>query len=163
MISKINKHTKQLVLFVILVLFSDFSVFAQENDTETINQFMNNWHLAATNANGKVFFKAMDKDAIYIGTDASERWTKKEFKKFAMPYFNKGKAWDFKTIERAIYFSDNKQLAWFNETLNTWMGVCRSSGVLKKYGKKWKIKHYHLSVTIPNEKIKDFIDLINAD
>jgi len=149
------------VTFICIMLLANFLSFSQANEKKAINKFMNNWHLAATNANGKAFFKAMDKDAIYIGTDASERWTKKEFKKFAMPYFKKGKAWDFKTIERAIYFSDNKKLAWFNETLNTWMGVCRASGVLKKHGGKWKIKHYHLSVTVPNKKIKEFIKLVN--
>ncbi|MBN1250501.1 MAG: nuclear transport factor 2 family protein [Bacteroidales bacterium] len=150
-------------LIVIIVLFLNITpiLLSQDSDIEVINEFMNNWHLAATQADGKSFFESMDKDAIYIGTDATERWTKKEFEDFAMPYFNKGKAWDFKTIERKVYFSDDKKYAWFNETLNTWMGVCRSSGVLKKHDNNWKIMHYHLSVTVPNNKVKDFIELIN--
>ncbi len=134
---------------------------AQNTETEKLNKLIDNWHLAATNANSNDFFSFMDDDCIYIGTDKTERWTKNEFVKFAKPYFDKGKAWDFKPIERAFYFSKNKKTAWFNETLNTWMGVCRSSGVLEKKGKTWKLKHYHLSVTVPNEKINEFIDLLN--
>jgi len=146
---------------ILLILFFNFSFLnAQNKETENLNKLMNEWHMAATNADGNAFFGFMDSDCIYIGTDALERWTKEEFVKFAKPYFDKGKAWDFKPIEREFYFSKNKKNAWFNETLNTWMGVCRSSGVLEKSKGKWKLKHYHLSVTVPNEKIKEFIELV---
>jgi hypothetical protein len=33
------------------------------------------------------------------------------------------------------------------------MGICRGSGVLKKSGDIWKIEHYVLSVTVPNDNI----------
>ncbi len=151
---------KQLTILTLLV-FTPLFIQAQNKEIEELNNLLNEWHLAATNANANGFFEFMHSDCIYIGTDETERWTKDEFVKFAKPYFDKGKAWDFKPIERAIYFSKNKKFAWFNETLSTWMGICRSSGVLEKYGKKWKLKHYHLSVTIQNEKIKEFIELIN--
>ena len=150
---------KQITILILSVLTFSF-LQAQNKETEKLNKLMNEWHLAATNANGDVFFGFMDTDCIYIGTDAKERWTKDEFVQFAKPYFEKGKAWDFKSIERKFYFSKNKKTAWFNETLNTWMGVCRSSGVLEKSSGNWKLKHYHLSVTVPNEKIKKFIELV---
>ena len=41
------------------------------------------------------------------------------------------------------------------------MGICRSSGVLEKKKGRWSLEHYHLSVTVPNEKIKDFIQLVS--
>ena len=143
---------KQTTILILSVLTFSF-LQAQNKETEKLNKLMNEWHLAATNADGSMFFGFMDSDCIYIGTDASERGTKDEFVQFAKPYFDKGKAWDFKSIERKFYFSKNKKTAWFNETLNTWMGVCRSSGVLEKSSGNWKLKHYHLSVTVPNEKI----------
>jgi len=127
-----------------------------------IDSLVDEWHLDAAQADTS-FFNFLDSNAIYIGTDASERWTKEEFKSFAMPYFKKGKAWDFKPIERKIYLSGDNYFAWFNETLNTWMGVCRSSGVLEKNNLgEWKLKHYHLSCTVPNDKVKQFIELINS-
>ncbi|MCF6241499.1 MAG: nuclear transport factor 2 family protein [Bacteroidales bacterium] len=152
------------ILFAVysLVLLSTIS-FAQNKDETVINFLVNNWHKAAAQANAHDFFGFMADDCIYIGTDETERWTKNEFVKFAKPYFDRGKAWDFEPIERQVYFSKNKKTAWFNETLNTWMGVCRSSGVLVKKKGKWKLKHYHLSVTVPNDKIKEFIRLLGVE
>jgi hypothetical protein len=40
------------------------------------------------------------------------------------------------------------------------MGVCRGSGILTMTPEGWKIEQYHLSVTVPNEAIKDFISLV---
>jgi hypothetical protein len=33
------------------------------------------------------------------------------------------------------------------------MKICRGSGVLVKVGKEWKIQHYVLSMTIPNDEV----------
>ncbi|MBT8294049.1 MAG: nuclear transport factor 2 family protein, partial [Eudoraea sp.] len=43
--------------------------------------------------------------------------------------------------------------AWFDELLDTRMEICRGSGVLSKENGKWRIKHYVLSITIPNEDV----------
>ena len=43
------------------------------------------------------------------------------------------------------------------------MGECRGSGVMIKTKDGWKLSHYHLSVTVPNEKIQGFIDLVNEN
>jgi hypothetical protein len=139
-----------------LLLFSIESL-AQKSE---IDSFIDAWHLAATQANEKAFFNAMDDESIYIGTDASERWTKAEFQKFAKPHFDKGKAWDFKAYDRDVHVATDGRYVWFSELLTTWMGVCRGSGILYKTPEGWKIKQYHLSVTVPNDIIKDFITLV---
>ena len=41
------------------------------------------------------------------------------------------------------------------------MGECRGSGVLKRINNEWKLVHYNLAVTIDNDKIKGFIDLVS--
>ncbi len=51
--------------------------------------------------------------------------------------------------------------SFIDELLNTSMGVCRASGVLKKYEDSWEIMHYHLSVAIPNENMKDVKSVID--
>ena len=63
-------------------------------------------------------------------------------------------------MERHIYFDESGKIAWFDELLNTQMKICRGSGVLVKIGKDWKIKHYVLSMTIPNEKTDQVIKII---
>ena len=104
----------------------------------------------------------MAAESVFIGTDATENWNKKDFQTYAKPHFDKGKAWSFKAIERNIYFSPDYKTAWFDELLETQMKICRGSGVLIIENGKWKIKHYVLSMTIPNQISKDVIPLKTA-
>ena len=122
-----------------------------------VNTLLNNWHKAASEANYQGYFSKMDSVSVFIGTDATENWTKKQFENFSKPYFDKGKAWSFKALERNVYVNDARNFVWFDELLATWMGTCRGSGVLEKKHKTWKIKHYVLSVEIPNKDIKAVI------
>jgi hypothetical protein len=148
--------------YLILLLSIGQFASAQNSDSiSTINTFLDNWHQAASTANAVVFFESIDENGIYIGTADHERWTKNEFETFAKPYFDRGKAWDFKPYERNVHVTSDGQIAWFSELLTTWMGVCRGSGILHKTATGWKIDQYHLSVTVPNEIIKDFITLVN--
>ncbi len=133
-----------------------------DSTEDDINKFLNNWHLAASKADENIFFSSMASNGIYIGTDATERWTRDEMQIWSKKYFDRESAWDFKPIERKINFSSDRKTAWFNETLNTWMGVCRGSGILIKSGESWKIQQYHLSVTVPNDLIEGFVKLVGA-
>ncbi len=128
---------------------------------EAINQLMDNWHHAAATGDEVVFFKTLGPESIYIGTDASERWTKKEFESFALKYFERDTAWAFQPLERKIYYSKKGDVAWFNETLDTWMDVCRGSGILEKNANgNWILQHYHLAIAVPNEKVKGYLKLL---
>lgn len=151
-------RTLQYSLLLILFVGSSCNAFSQHTE---INTFIDQWHQAAATANSKVFFGSMAENSIYIGTDAKERWTKAGFITFAKPYFDAGKAWDFKPYDRDLHVSPDGRYVWFSELLTTWMGVCRGSGVLRKTTSGWTIEQYHLSVTVPNEIIKDFITLVD--
>lgn len=149
--------------FLVLLLASISIVSASaQNEASKIHKLLDEWHQAAARADGAVFFGSMTDDAVYIGTADFERWTKPEFMKFAEPYFKKGQAWDFKPYDRDLHLSPGGDYAWFSELLTTWMGVCRGSGILIKSGDSWKISQYHLSVTVPNEIIDDFIKLVDG-
>ncbi len=124
-----------------------------------INKVLKDWHVAAAQANFENYFDLMSGDGIFIGTDPNENWQNKEFRKFAKPHFDKGKAWSFTTLERNIYISENGETAWFDELLNTQMGICRGSGVLAKIQNTWKIKHYVLSIAIPNENVDEITQI----
>jgi hypothetical protein len=50
-------------------------------------------------------------------------------------------------------------MAWFDELLNTQMKICRGSGVLVFINGKWKIKHYVLSMTIPNDNVDEVVKI----
>ena len=129
---------------------------------DDLHRFIDNWHLAASLADEQDFFGRMAENAVYLGTDAAERWLRDEFQAWARPYFEEKPAWDFTPRDRHLYLSQDEKLAWFEESLDTWMGACRGSGVLKKYPDGWKIQHYHLALTVPNEKIQAFIELVKG-
>ncbi len=150
---------KRILFFLAVIITLGSCQDKTKTTPKDLNTLLDNWHLAASHADIDSYFSAFADDAIYIGTDASERWTKHEFYSFCEPYFAKGKAWDFKAFDRKIYFSEDGHTAWFNELLNTWMGVCRASGVLTLKNGTWKISQYHLSVTIKNEKMKQFLEI----
>ncbi|WP_310557220.1 nuclear transport factor 2 family protein [Flavobacterium sp.] len=150
--------------FTLFLTLTTFFCFSQTEETIQINNILDSWHKAAAEARFDDYMNAMTSDAIYIGTDATENWNKKDFMAFAKPYFDKGKAWNFTALERHIYISKDKETAWFDELLNTQMKICRGSGVMIKVSSQWKIQHYVLSMTIPNEvtnqviKIKESIE-----
>ncbi|MEP6261556.1 MAG: nuclear transport factor 2 family protein [Gillisia sp.] len=132
---------------------------SKEESRKNINEVMESWHKAAAEAQYEPYFNLMSSDGIFIGTDATENWQNKEFRDFAKPYFDKGKAWSFSTLERNIYIANDRQTAWFDELLNTQMGICRGSGVLAFDGGNWKIKHYVLSIAIPNENVTEVVEI----
>jgi len=146
------------ILSLSLFLLS-FLLNAQSKETIQINTLLDNWHKAAAQVRFEVYFNALAEESIFIGTDATENWNKKQFMAFAKPYFDKGKAWSFAALERHVYFSKDKKTAWFDELLDTQMKICRGSGVLVKEGKDWKIKQYVLSMTIPNDNVNEVIKI----
>ena len=125
----------------------------------TVNTLLNDWHKAASDADYKNYFDKMDRVSVFIGTDATENWTKQDFENYSKPHFDNGKAWDFKVLERNVYLSDSKKLAWFDENLDTKRGTFRGSGVLEKKENTWRIKHYVLSLPVPNEDMAKVVKI----
>jgi hypothetical protein len=122
-----------------------------------VGAVIDGWHAAAAAADEEKYFSYFTPDAVFLGTDGTERWTRDEFRKFAHPYFAKGKAWSFKSVSRWISFAPGRSVAWFDEALDTPnLGPCRGSGVLLRAGGTWKIAQYNLSIPIPNELVDDF-------
>jgi len=150
---------KKIILIVIASIFT-LTMHAQiGKEKDKVSEFLDSWHKDASNADFKNYFDKIADDGIYIGTDATENWTKKEFEAFAKPYFDKGKAWNFTALQRNIYFSSDKKLAWFDELLDTQMKICRGSGIVEFKNGNWKIKHYVLSMTIPNDNSDAVIEV----
>ncbi|SEH05518.1 nuclear transport factor 2 family protein [Candidatus Venteria ishoeyi] len=148
----------------ILGLITLFSFSNPQSKIEIdVDQFLDEWHEAAAQASFEGYFSKLDEDAIYLGTQSDERWTKQKFAEFAKPYFDRGKAWDFKAFDRTHYTSSDGKLIWFEESLKTWMGVCRGSGVIRNYGDSLKLVHYNLAVTISNDLVQDFVELVKKD
>ncbi len=149
---------KNKLLFILPIVLVGIQLSAQEEKL-VIGQMIDDWHLAAAEADYNGYFSRMTNNAVFIGTDATENWQLMEFKEFSKPYFERGKAWSFQAVERNIYLDEEGKLAWFDELLDTWMGICRGSGIAKLENEQWKILHYVLSATIPNDDMQQVIGI----
>ncbi|MFN5418581.1 MAG: nuclear transport factor 2 family protein, partial [Flavobacteriia bacterium] len=91
-------------LFVFSLILLSFT-YSSKPDLESVNKVLDSWHLAAANAQFEDYFNLMEENSVFIGTAPGERWIKSEFMVFSKPYFDKGKAWDFKVKKRNVTFS----------------------------------------------------------
>jgi ketosteroid isomerase-like protein len=129
------------------------------SDSLQIGATLDAFNLAAASADYDAYFAFYTEDATFIGTDATEVWDKKAFMVWAKPYFDKKTTWNFKSLERHIYAGKNKDIAWFDELLDTQMKLCRGSGVMVRVKGVWKVQQYVLSMTIPNSVMEPVVKI----
>jgi ketosteroid isomerase-like protein len=150
------------------LLLSMMSFFSMADDSITleknsIDKVLNSFHQAAANAQEKPYFDLLSQDAIFLGTDATERWTKEEFKSFVVPYFSKGQGWLYTPTQRNISLINKGQVAFFDELLSSESyGMCRGTGILIKTKQGWKISQYSLSIPMPNGLAKALVKEIKS-
>ncbi|CAD7816764.1 hypothetical protein CHRY9390_03233 [Chryseobacterium aquaeductus] len=154
---------KKTTIFYSLILFvfgfTTMSAQAKfEKEKAAINTMLDNFNVAAAKADYKTYFDFFAEESTFIGTDATEVWNKSQFMEYAKPHFDKNKTWNFTSLQRNIYFTNDGKIAWFDELLDTQMKICRGSGVLEKINGIWKVKQYVLSMTIPNDIVDKVVD-----
>lgn len=124
---------------------------------------LDDFHDAAAKGDEQRYFARLPDDAVFLGTDATERWTGAEFRAFALPYFERGPAWTYVPLRRHVTLADGGELAWFDEVLdNEAYGVCRGSGVLERRDERWVVRQYHLTIPIPNALAREVVERIRA-
>ena len=115
-------------------------------------------------SSGRLYFNLYTDNAVFLGTDITERWTIEAFKAYAQARFDQGTGWTYTPQSRHLYFSPDKKTAWFDEILhNERFGECRGTGVLVKIDDQWKIAQYHLTVPIPNALLFRVADMIREE
>ena len=142
---------------------SEESTPSRSEDREAIHSVLNTFHKAASRADSKTYFGSLAGDsAIFIGTDDTERWNTQQFKKWSEPYFIKDNGWTFVPVERFIGFYENT--AWVDEKLDSQhQGRCRGTAILLFQNGQWKITHYTLSLSVPNEKFDEVFTILHSD
>ena len=86
------------------------------------------------------------------------------FKAYALPRFQKGGGWTYKPTSRHVYLSPDGRTAWFDEILvNENYGETRGTGVLVKTTRGWKVAQYHLTVPVPNELLREVVEMIKQE
>lgn len=128
-----------------------------------VGAVLDDFHDAASKADGQRYFAHFTSYAIFLGTDDTERWSVEQFRAYAEPYFSKGQGWTYTPVERQVYFDQSWSVAWFDEKLdNEKWGRCRGSGVLVREGETWKITQYNLTAPIPNDLFPEVTQRIRS-
>lgn len=144
----------------ILLAVSAFSAPSTSTVSE-VEAIIDDWHDAAAKAEEERYFAHFTEDGVFMGTDATERWTRDQFRVYAHPHFAKSKAWTLKPRDRHVALSTDGNTAWFDERVNSpKYGEGRGTGVLVRGTQGWKIAHYNYTVPIPNDKFMDVLKLI---
>jgi hypothetical protein len=132
-------------------------------DASRVEATLDRFHQAAAAADEETYFECIAPEGVFIGTDATERWSKKAFREYAHPYFAAGRGWTFRPRGRKVAFSSDGRTAWFDEMLDSASyGECRGTGVLQLHDGRWLIEQYHLTIPIPNELAKEVVGRIRA-
>lgn len=148
LLSRATSCAKALAL-LISVIFSS-SIWAQETARPALDSLIDGLHKDAHEGNFETYFARYTSDAVFMGTDKTERWKIDAFKSYAAPAFKDGHGWTYKVVERN--WEGDGDTRWFDEILfNEKLGHCRGTGVVEKVGGNWKIAHYSLTLLIPND------------
>lgn len=130
-------------------------------DAEAIATLLDDWHQAASVGDAERYFSYFTPDAVFLGTDETERWTVDEFREYATPHFEDGHGWTMGASRREIVVRENH--AYFDEDLTSeGLGPVRGSGVLHRTPEGWAIAHYVLSFTIPNDRVNELKALLES-
>ena len=121
-----------------------------DNQRAAIDALIDGLHQDAHEGNFHTYFDRYTPDAVFLGTDKSERWTIDQFKVYAEPAFEDGHGWTYSVKERN--WEGEGTTRWFDEVLlNEKLGHCRGTGVVELIDGEWKIAHYALTMLVPND------------
>ena len=133
---------------LITIFFSQLSFGVDIHQAET-DALLDGLHKDAHEGNFQAYFSRYTEDAVFLGTDKTERWTVNEFKSYAKSAFADGHGWTYTVEERN--WEGTGDTRWFDEILfNEKLGYCRGTGVIQLQNEQWKIAHYALTMLVPN-------------
>ena len=138
-----------LVMFLILVINT-----SADDQRVSLDILLDGLHQDAHEGNFSSYFNRYSSDAIFLGTDKTERWTIEEFKIYAKSAFEDGHGWSYEVIGRN--WEGDSDIRWFDEILfNEKLGNCRGTGVVQQINDELKIAHYALTMLVPNSIAED--------
>ena len=134
----------------------------EEAEVLSIRAMIDDWHDAASEADEERYLGHFTEDAAFLGTDASERWTLAEFREYVQTFFPRG-GWSYDPHDRHIVLATSGELAWFDEQLtNAGYGELRGTGVVRRVDGAWRLAHYSMTFTVPNEVAREVVQRIKS-
>lgn len=163
---------KQITLLILLAIVSTVGTgcisvdirnvhYVSDTAYEDITEVLSQWHGAASTGSFDEYFGLLTDDAVFLGTDETERWGKDEFMSYAREPFSDGHGWTYVSRGPNVIIADDGHTAWIDEVLDhEKYGVLRGTGVLVNINNTWKIAHYSLTFLVPNDIAGEVVELI---
>ena len=143
--------------------YNDAMEIEQERQKAEVAAVLDAFHAAAARADGPAYFDLFASGAVFIGTDAAERWSVSELRAYAAPLFSQGRGWTYRPRKRTVTLGLDGDSAWFDELLdNQTYGTSRGTGVLQRIHGRWLISQYHLTFPVPNNLAKEVTGRIKS-
>ena len=139
--------------------------FDRARATTAVSAVLDSLHHFASVADEEAYFGLFSPEAVFFGTDATERWTVEQFRAWAHQRFAAGQGWTYvlRAGTRHVEFDPSGSVAWFDEILdNAHYGETRGTGVLRRIDGDWKIAQYHLTIPVPNALADSVVQMIRA-
>jgi hypothetical protein len=128
-----------------------------------VAEVLDDWHDAAAQADESRYLEHFAPEAVFLGTDATERWTLEEFTDYVQLYFPKG-GWTYHPRCRHVRFAQGGTHAWVDELLdNEKYGTLRGTAVLQLIDGRWRIAHYSMTFAVPNERAAAVVEVIGGE
>lgn len=127
-----------------------------------IDAVLDDWHAAAAESDLERYLAHLTDDAVFLGTDATERWDPRQLRAYAEAPFAAGRGWRMRSTRRDVAVHGG--VAWFDEDLDALnLGPARGSGVLVRGDDgRWRIAQYNLALTISNDRFDAVRDLLRS-
>ncbi len=125
---------------------------------EDVQVFLAAWHQAARDADEELFFSMMAEGATFVGTDDGEIWSKAAFREASKQKFEAAPAWSMTQTHLRIAWISRTTVCFVELLESERLGPCRGSGCVQMKDGAWKVMHYVLSFSVPN----DAIDAVKA-
>jgi len=127
------------------------------------HRVVDDWHAAAATGDAVRYLGHMSDDAVFLGTDGTERWDLAQFRAYVEVHMSPGKGWVYVPSERGLVVTEGVDIAWFDERLaSEGYGELRGTGVLRRKDDSWSLVHYSMTFTVPNDIARDVVGLIRG-
>lgn len=124
---------------------------------------LDDWHDAAAVGDRNRYVDHFSPDAVFLGTDATERWDLATFTAYVDEHFRPGAGWAYTPSDRHVILGPDEKIAWFDEKLTSnKYGELRGTGALRRDGDTWRIAHYSMTFTVPNDVGSQVVQLVRA-
>lgn len=140
---------------------------ADEHDpVQGVSVSLDALHAAAARADASAYFDRLDPGLVWVGSDATERWSRNAFIAFAAPYFEDGLGWTYSARTRQVWLAPDpcECLAWVDEVLDSSSYGTAVGNALMRRGEdgEWRVWRYGLTYPIPNDLARGMTDEIKA-